>query len=82
MEDLPYGEHTIKIVATGLKNAASTQYPGTSVLIDAFRYITEAPQAQPIAVLTGPDSVKPNASFTLSLSVDNVPQDLYAERIT
>lgn len=82
MEGLPYGEHTIKIVATGLKNAASTQYPGTRVLIDAFRYITDTPQVQPMAVLTGPNSVKPNAAFTMTVSVDNVPQDLYAERIT
>jgi len=81
MEDLPFGEHTIKIVATGLKNAASTQYPGTRVLVDAFRYITETPQVQPIAVLTGPDSVKPDSSFTLTVSVDNVPQDVYAECI-
>jgi len=80
-EGLPYGEHTIKIVATGLKNAASTQYPGTRVLIDAFRYITDAPQVQPIAVLTGPANIKPNSSFTLTVSVDNVPQDVYAECI-
>lgn len=43
-EGLPYGEHTIKIVATGLKNTASSQYPGTRVLVDAFRYLTEQPQ--------------------------------------
>jgi hypothetical protein len=42
-EGLPYGEHTIKVVATGLKNSASTVYPGTRVLIDAFRYIPGSP---------------------------------------
>lgn len=43
-EGLPYGQHTIRVVAIGLKNPASTQYPGTRVLVDAFRYSTEAPQ--------------------------------------
>ena len=38
-EGMTYGEHTIKVVATGLKNPASTVYPGTRVLIDAFRYM-------------------------------------------
>lgn len=42
-EGLPYGEHTIKVAATGLKNPASTVYPGTRVLIDAFRYIPGSP---------------------------------------
>ena len=44
-EGLPYGQHTIRVVAAGLKNPASTQYPGTRVLVDAFRYITEASPA-------------------------------------
>lgn len=42
-EGMPYGQHTIKVVATGLKNPASTVYPGTRVLIDAFRYIPGSP---------------------------------------
>lgn len=42
-EGLPYGEHTIRVAATGLKNSASTVYPGTQVLIDAFRYIPGSP---------------------------------------
>ena len=42
-EGLPYGEHTIKVVAAGLKNPASTVYPGTRILIDAFRYIPGSP---------------------------------------
>ncbi len=39
-EGMPYGAHTIKVVATGQKNPANTLYPGTRVLIDAFRYIS------------------------------------------
>lgn len=42
-EGMPYGQHTIKVVATGLKNPANTVYPGTRVLIDAFRYIPGTP---------------------------------------
>ncbi|WP_419822934.1 dockerin type I domain-containing protein [Anoxybacterium hadale] len=42
-EGLPYGEHTIKVAAAGLKNPASTVYPGTRVLIDAFRYMPGSP---------------------------------------
>lgn len=42
-EGMPYGQHTIKVVATGMKNPASTVYPGTRVLIDAFRYIPGSP---------------------------------------
>jgi|GEM_PF-2278087 Cohesin domain./Uncharacterised Sugar-binding Domain. len=42
-EGMPYGQHTIKVVATGQKNPASTVYPGTRVLIDAFRYIPGTP---------------------------------------
>lgn len=42
-EGMPYGQHTIKVAATGLKNPASTVYPGTRVLIDAFRYIPGSP---------------------------------------
>lgn len=82
IEGLPYREHTIKIVATGLKNAASTQYPGTRVLVDAFRYVTEASQARPVVILTGRDNVPPNSTFTVTITVDNVPGDLFAERIT
>lgn len=81
-EGLPNGEHTIKIAATGLKNAASTQYPGTRVLVDAFRYITEEPQVQPIVILTGYDSVQPGSRFAITISVKNAPQDVRAEDIT
>lgn len=49
-EGLPYGQHSIRVVATGLKNPASTQYPGTRVLIDAFRYLTGASQVDKTAL--------------------------------
>lgn len=51
-EGLPNGQHTIKVVATGLKNSSSTVYPGTKVLIDAFRYITAAPEEVDKTALT------------------------------
>lgn len=50
-EGLPNGQHTIRVVATGLKNPASTQYPGTRVLIDAFRYLTGSPQVDKSGLL-------------------------------
>ncbi len=81
-EGLPYGQHTIKVVATGLKNPASTVYPGTMVLIDAFRYMPGSPvQEGPAAVLTGSDSVLPGETFTLGISLDQVTQNVYAEEI-
>lgn len=82
-EGLTYGQHTIKVVAAGQKNPASTQYPGTRVLIDAFRYITEESQTQqPVVVLTGSDSVQPGVSFTVGISLNNVVQPVYSEDIT
>jgi hypothetical protein len=81
-EGLPYGQHTIRIVATGLKNPASTQYPGTRVLIDAFRYIPGEPQAQPVVVLTGDDSVQPGSVFMMGICLNNINQTVYAEDIT
>lgn len=81
-EGLPYGQHTIKIVAAGQKNPASTQYPGTRVLIDAFRYTTAVPQEKPVVVLTANDSVQPGSEFTVGISLDNVIQPIYSEDIT
>lgn len=81
-EDLPYGQHTIRIVAAGLKNPASTQYPGTRVLIDAFRYITGEPQTLPAVTLTGNDSVQPGAVFSLVIGLSNPGEPVYAEDIT
>ncbi len=82
-EGLTYGQHTIKVVAAGQKNPASTQYPGTRVLIDAFRYITEESQTQqPVVVLTGSDSVQPGVSFAVGISLNNVVQPVYSEDIT
>jgi hypothetical protein len=81
-EGLPYGQHTIRVVAAGQKNPASTQYPGTRVLIDAFRYITGEPQGQPAVVLTGGDSVQPGSSFTIGISLNNITDRVYAEVIT
>lgn len=81
-EGMPYGQHTIKVVATGLKNPASTVYPGTLVLIDAFRYMPGSPvQEGPAAVLTGDDSVLPGETFTLGISLDYVTQNIYAEKV-
>jgi hypothetical protein len=80
-EGLPYGQHTIKIVAAGQKNPASTQYPGTRVLIDAFRYITADPQEEPVVTLTGNTSVQPGAAFTVGISLDNVIQPVFSEHI-
>ncbi len=81
-EGLAYGQHTIKVVAAGLKNPASTQYPGTRVLIDAFRYITAEPHTQPVVVLTGSDSVQPGASFTVGINLVGIIQPVYSEDIT
>lgn len=81
-EGMPYGQHTIKVVASGLKNPASTVYPGTKVLIDAFRYIPGSPaQDEPAAVLTGSSSVQPGETFTLGISLDHVTQNVCAEDI-
>lgn len=82
-EGLPYGEHTIRIVAAGAKNPASTQYPGTRVLIDAFRYIPGTPASTtPAAVLIGASSVQPGASFTVGICLNNVTERAYSEDIT
>ncbi len=82
-EGMTYGQHTIKVVATGLKNPASTVYPGTRVLIDAFRYIPDSPvQEGPAAVLTGSGSVLPGETFTLGLCLDHVTQNVYAEEVS
>lgn len=81
-EGMPYGQHTIKVVASGLKNPASTVYPGTKVLIDAFRYMPGSPaQDEPTAVLTGSSSVLPGETFTLGISLDHVTQNVCAEDI-
>lgn len=83
-EGLQYGQHTIKIVATGMKNPASTVYPGTRVLVDAFRYITGSPIQEPTGpavILSGPDRVLPGETFPLGVGLYHVDQDVYAERI-
>jgi len=83
-EGLPYGSHTIKIVATGEKNPASTVLPGTRVSIDAFRYFSETSEAPdgPAIVLTGDSSVSQGETFQVGICLENVTRPVYAEFIT
>ena len=80
-EGLPHGSHTIKIVAAGIKNPASTVYPGTRVLIDAFRYFSGTPEVPdgPAVALTGRNAVSPGETFTVGIHLENVTRSVYAQ---
>lgn len=68
-EGLPYGEHTIKVVATGQKNPASTLYPGTRVLVDGFRYLPGSPAEEV-------DKTRLNEKI---LEAQILPEDAYSQ---
>ncbi len=79
-EGLPYGTHTIRVVATGVKNPSSTVYPGTKVLIDAFRVVPDT--GTPAVSLRGSERVLAGEAFDVLLNLINLSQAIHAEDIT